>query len=95
MIAAYNGDVSVWLAFWVGVHVLLQVIGLINIAHNRHSMQARLIVKWTLLILFVPVLGFLGYYSYLMEEAIHRSTMGRQGDAAPFLYSPFFPFQGR
>ena len=89
MIAAYNGDVSAWLAFWVVAHVLLQVIALVNIARNRHSMGTRLVVKWTLLVLLVPVLGFLGYYFHLMEEAIKGNTTGRsyQEDVAPFLRS--------
>lgn len=89
MIAAYNGDISAWLTFWVAVHLLLQVIALLNIARKRHIMQTRLVTKWTLLVLLVPVLGFLGYYFHLMEEAIHRNTTGRnyQEDVAPFLRS--------
>lgn len=93
MIASYNGDISAWLTFWVVAHVLLQVIALVNIGRNRHIMETRLIVKWTLLVVLVPVLGFLGYYFHLVEEAIHRNTMGRghQDNVAPFLHSPFFP----
>lgn len=89
MIAAYNGDISAWLTFWVVAHVLLQVIALFNIARKRHIMDNRLIVKWTLLVVLVPVLGFLGYYFQLMEEAIERNTTGRsyQEDVAPFLRS--------
>lgn len=87
MIASYNGDVAAWLTFWVVAHVLLQVIALVNIARKRNVTETRLIVKWTLLVLFVPVLGFLGYYFHLMEEAIKGNTTGRnyQEDVAPFL----------
>ena len=90
MIASYNGDIGAWLTFWVVAHVLLQVIALGNIARNRRVMGTGLIVKWTLLVLLLPVLGFLGYYFHLMEEAIRRSTTGRsyQDDAAPLLRSP-------
>ncbi len=93
MIASYNGDIGAWLTFWVVAHLLLQVIALGTIARNRNAMGTRLIVKWTLLVVLVPVLGFLGYYFYLMEEAIHRNTVGRgrQDNVAPFLHSPFFP----
>lgn len=89
MIAAYNGDIGTWLTFWVVAHVLLQVIALVNIARNRRVMGTRLVVKWTLLVILVPVLGFLGYYFHLMEEAIHRNTTARnyQEDVAPFLRS--------
>ena len=93
MIASYNGDISAWLTFWIVVHLLLQVIALASIARKRHVMQTRLIVKWTLLVVLVPVIGFLGYYFHLMEETMHRNTMrrGRQDNVAPFLHSPFLP----
>jgi hypothetical protein len=89
VIAAYNGDVSAWLTFWVVAHALLQAIALVNIARKRHITGTRLVVKWTLLVLLIPVLGFLGYYFHLMEEAIERRTTGRgyQEDVAPFLQS--------
>lgn len=89
MIASYNGDVAAWLTFWVVAHVVFQVIALANIARKRNVTNRRLTVKWTLLVLFLPVLGFLGYYFHLMEEAIHRFTSGRgyQEDVAPFLRS--------
>jgi hypothetical protein len=35
-----------WLAFWIVIDIVLVVIGLINLAHNRHSMETRLVVKW-------------------------------------------------
>ena len=89
MIASYNGDIGAWLTFWVVAHVVLQVIALAHIARNHHTMGTGLIAKWTLLVLFLPVLGFLGYYFHLMEEAIQRNTTGRsyQEDVAPFLRS--------
>ena len=89
MIASYNGDVAAWLTFWVVAHVLLQVIALVNIARNRRIVGTGGTVKWTLLVVLVPVLGFLGYYFHLMEVAIHRNTTGRsyQEDVAPFLRS--------
>ena len=89
MIASYNGDVSAWLTFWVVAHVFLQVIALVNIARKRNVTERRLNVKWTILVLLIPVIGFLGYYFHLMEEAIERRTTGRsyQEDVAPFLQS--------
>jgi len=89
MIAAYNGDIAAWLTFWVVAHVFLQAIALANIARKRSVTRTRLTAKWTLLVLFLPVLGFLGYYFHLMEEGIERFTSGRsyQEDVAPFLRS--------
>jgi hypothetical protein len=89
MIASYNGDIAAWLTFWAVAHLLLQAIALVNIARRRDDMGSRLVVKWTLLVIFLPVLGFLGYYFHLMEEAIERFTTGRayQEDVAPFLRS--------
>ncbi len=89
MTSSYNGDIGAWLTFWVVAHVLLQVIALVIIVRKRHIMGTGLVVKWTLLVLGIPVLGFLGYYFHLMEEAIHRNTTGRsyQEDVAPFLRS--------
>jgi hypothetical protein len=89
MFASYNGDIAAWLTFWAVAHLLLQAVALVNIARKRNVTKTRLTVKWTLLVLFLPVLGFLGYYFHLMEEAIERFTTGRsyQEDAAPFLRS--------
>ena len=89
MIASYNGDISAWLTFWVVAHVLLQVIALVNIARNRRMVGTGGTVKWSLLVILVPVLGFLGYYFHLMEEAIQRNTAGRgyRNHVAPFLRS--------
>ncbi len=89
MIASYNGDISAWLTFWAVAHVLLQLIALANILRKRNVPKRGVTVKWTLLVLLLPVLGFLGYYFHLMKEAIHRNTSGRsyQEDVAPFLRS--------
>jgi hypothetical protein len=79
---------SAWLAFWIGTHVLMQVVGLSLIARRRRTMTNRLIVKWSLLILLVPIAGVLGYYFYLLEGAIQRGVPGRQEEPASFLRSP-------
>lgn len=84
----YSGSISAWFAFWIGFHVLLQVVGLALIARRRLTMKNRLIVKWTLLLLLVPVFGVLGYYFYLLESATQRGLLGCQDDAASFLRSP-------
>jgi hypothetical protein len=93
VIASYNEDVSAYVAFWVVFHVLLQVIAIISIARHRHIMEARLVVKWTLLVVFLPVVGLLGYCFHRMEEALNRNRTGRgrQDNVAPFLHSPFHP----
>lgn len=79
---------SGWLALWIGGHVLLQVVALVLIARRRHTMSTRLIVKWSLLVLFVPVAGILGYFFYLIEGAIQRGVPGRQEETASFLRTP-------
>jgi len=79
---------SGWLALWIGGHVLLQVVALLLIARRRHSMSTRLIVKWSLLVLFVPFAGVLGFYFYLLEGAIQRGVPGRQEETASFLRTP-------
>ncbi len=79
---------SSWLALWIGAHVVLQVVGLILIARRRQNMSTRLIVKWSLLILLVPIAGVLGFYFYLLESAIQRGVPGRQEETASFLRSP-------
>lgn len=88
LIAGDSGDTSAWLALWIGAHVLLQAVGLVTIARRRHKMGTRLVVKWTLLILLIPVAGVLGYYFYLLEGSIQRGVPGRREQAASFLRSP-------
>ena len=90
MIASYNGDIGAWFTFWVIVHVLLQLIALADIARRRNVTRRSLTTKWMILVVVVSVLGFLGYYFHLMEQAIERNTSGRgyQEDVAPFL-QPF------
>ena len=77
-----------WLVFWLIVHVGLQVFGLVHIALNRESMQKRVVVKWVLLIVLVPIAGALGYLFFLLDKAIQRGTPGRRDEAASFLRSP-------
>lgn len=79
---------SAWLARWIVGHVLLQVVGLVLIARRRHRMSTRLIVKWSLLVLFVPIAGVLGFYFYLLEGVVQRGVPGRQEETASFLRSP-------
>ena len=89
MIASYNGDIGAWFTFWVVVHVLLQVIALADLVRKRNVTKRSLTVKWIILVVVIPVLGFLGYYFHLMEQAVQRNTSGRgyQEDVAPFLQS--------
>ena len=79
-----------WLTFWIIAHVALQVLGLWHIARNRHSMQARTVVKWVLLLILVPVIGVIGYMFFLLDKAVQRGTPGRRDEAASFLSDPRF-----
>ena len=88
VIASRSGDFAGWLALWIVGHVLLQAVGLVVIARRRHAMGTRLVVKWTLLLLFVPIAGVLGFYFHLLESGIQRGVARRQEEAAPFLRSP-------
>lgn len=81
---------NAWLVFWLIVHVAMQVFGLVHIARNRKSMETRLVVKWVLLILLLPIAGPVGYIFFLIEKAIQRGTPGRRDEAAGFLRSPSF-----
>jgi hypothetical protein len=77
-----------WLASWVVIDVVLVVLGLINLARNRHEMQTRLVVKWATLLVLLPVVGMIGYWFFRLENAIQRGTPGRRDEAASFLRSP-------
>jgi len=79
-----------WLAFWLIIHVALQVISLVHIAVKRESMGTRLVVKWVLLVLLVPIAGIVGYIFFLLDKAVQRGTPGRQDETAGFLRSPRF-----
>ncbi len=79
-----------WLVLWLVVHVALQVFGLVHIRRNRASMEKRLIWKWVLLIIFLPIAGPLGYIFFLLDKAVQRGTPGRRDEAASFLRSPTF-----
>ncbi len=86
--AADGGQRSTWLAWWIGTHVFLQILGLALIFRRRSRMSTRLIVKWSLLILFVPFAGILGFYFYLLEGVVQRGVPGRQEETASFLRTP-------
>jgi drug/metabolite transporter (DMT)-like permease len=77
-----------WLGFWIVIDVVLVVLGLINLARNRHSMETRLVVKWALLLVLVPVAGVIGYWFFRLENAVQRGTPDRRDEAASFLRSP-------
>lgn len=79
---------SGWLALWIGGHLLLQVVALSLIVRRRHIMSTRLIAKWSLLVVFIPFAGVLGFYFYLLEGAIQRGVPGRQEETASFLRTP-------
>ena len=79
---------SGWLQLWIGGHLLLQVVALVLIIRRRHSMSSRLVAKWSLLVLFVPFAGVLGFYFYLLEGAVQRGVPGRQEETASFLRTP-------
>ncbi len=76
-----------WLTFWIAFHVVAQVVGLVIIARRRDELGKRLVMKWTLLILLVPIAGFVGFYFFLLESGIQRGKPGHQEEAAPFLRS--------
>ena len=82
-----------WLAFWIVIDILLVVGGLIDLARNRHSMETRLVVKWALLLVLVPVAGMIGYWFFRLEDAVQRGTPGRRDESASFLRSPGFKDQ--
>jgi hypothetical protein len=51
-------------------------------------METRLVVKWALLLVFLPVIGLVGYIFFVLEKAVQRGTPGRRDEAASFLQSP-------
>ena len=79
-----------WLVFWLLVHVALQVLCLVHIARRRESMGNRLVTKWVLLVVLVPIAGIVGYIFFVIEKGIQRGTPGRRDEAASFLRSPTF-----
>ncbi|MDJ0962186.1 MAG: hypothetical protein QNJ88_16150 [Acidimicrobiia bacterium] len=76
-----------WLASWIVVHLGLQALGVIYFMRNRNTLRTREVVKWVLLLLFVPIVGVIGYLFFLLENAVKRGTPGRRDRAAPFLQS--------
>ena len=82
-----------WLSLWIIAHVALQVLGLWHLARSRHSLQNRTVVKWAFLLVFVPVIGVIGYMFFLLDKAIQRGTPGRRDEAASFLSDPRFKDQ--
>ncbi len=79
-----------WLAFWIGIDIVLVVVGLIDLARNRHSMETRLVVKWAVLLVLVPVAGMIGYWFFRLENVVQRGTPDRRDESASFLRSPGF-----
>ena len=77
-----------WLTFWIVVQVALMAFSLFDLFRKRHTMETRLVVKWVLLVVFVPVVGLLGYLFFLLDNVVKRGTPGRQNEAASFLRSP-------
>jgi hypothetical protein len=77
-----------WLTFWIVVHVALMAYSLFDLFRKRHTMETRVVVKWVLLVVFVPVIGVIGYLFFLLDNAVKRGTTGRQDEAASFLRSP-------
>ncbi len=73
-----------WLASWVGIDVVLVVLGLINLARNRHEMQTRLVVKWATLLVFLPVVGMIGYWFFRLET---QSSVARRAAGTKQLHS--------
>ncbi len=76
-----------WLTSWIVVHVGLQILGVTYFVRARHSLGAREMVKWVLLLVFVPIVGVIGYLFFLLELTVKRGTPGRRDEAAPFLQS--------
>lgn len=79
-----------WLALWIAIDIVMVVFGLINLAQNRHSMETRLVVKWAVLLVLVPVAGVVGYWFFRLENSIQRGPPGRRDESASFLRSPGF-----
>ena len=79
---------DLWLAFWVIAHFAVMSYCLFNLFQKRHSMETRLLVKWTLLVVFLPVAGVIGYLFFLLDNAVKRGTPDRQDEAASFLRDP-------
>jgi len=77
-----------WLMSWVVIHVVLQVLCLIHLARKRHLLETRVVVKWALLLVLVPVVGVIGYLFFLLEKGVQRGTPGRRDETASFLRNP-------
>ena len=77
-----------WVAIDLGILAALMAYALFHLYRRRETLERREIVKWTLLILLVPIAGVLGYYFSLLERAVTRGTPGRRDTAAPFLRKP-------
>lgn len=77
-----------WLAIDLGLLGLLMAYALFHLLRRRETLERREVVKWTLLILLLPIAGVLGYYFSLLDRAVSRGTPGRRDTAAPFLRKP-------
>lgn len=76
-----------WVVIDLAALALLDVLGLVHLARRRGSMARRDVVKWTLLIVLLPLIGVLGYMFWRLESAVQRGTPDRRDEAAPFLRS--------
>ena len=83
-----RASMNPWLIFWIVIHIALMAYSLFDLFRKRHLMETRLVVKWVLLVVFVPVIGVIGYVFFLLDNAVKRGTPGRQDEAASFLRSP-------
>ena len=64
--------------FFVVMLGALVVLGLVLLARDRHSMETRQVVKWAILLVFLPGLGVLGYFFWRLENAAqHGPAVGR------------------
>lgn len=66
--------------------VALAVLGLILLARDRHWMETRQVVKWPILLVLLPGLGTLGYFTWRLENAAqHGPAVGRAALRKPTL----------
>ncbi len=74
-----------WVVIDLVLIALFQILALVHLYRRRESTERRQLVKWTLLIVLLPLIGALGYFFGVLENSIQRGTPGRRDEAAPFL----------
>jgi hypothetical protein len=77
-----------WIVIDVVLIVVFHVAAFIHLRRRRDSMTKREVRKWTLMILFVPFIGPLGYFFGFLEKSFQRGTPGQRDSVAPFLQRP-------